>query len=95
MSEEYTGYDEECNVIVLNDEKGNEVEFEFLDLIEYEGEEYIVLLPPDDQSVVILKVEADEENDAENYIGVEDEELLKELFEIFKSKNADIYSFSE
>ena len=33
------------NIIVLNDEDGNEVEFEFLDLIEYEGEEYVVLLP--------------------------------------------------
>ena len=28
------------NRIILNDEKGNEAEFEFLDLIEYEGEEY-------------------------------------------------------
>ena len=33
------------NILVLNDEEGNEVEFEFLDLIEYEGEEYVVLLP--------------------------------------------------
>ena len=33
------------NIIILNDEDGNEVEFEFLDLIEYEGEEYVVLLP--------------------------------------------------
>lgn len=31
------------NIIVLNDEDGNEVNFEFLDLIDYEGEEYIVL----------------------------------------------------
>ena len=29
------------NIIILNDEDGNEVEFEFLDLIEYEGEEYV------------------------------------------------------
>ena len=27
------------NIIVLNDENGEEIEFEFLDLIEYEGEE--------------------------------------------------------
>ena len=33
------------NIIILNDEEGNEVEFEFLDLIEFEGEEYVVLLP--------------------------------------------------
>ena len=33
------------NIIILNDENGNEVKFEFLDLMEYEGEEYIILLP--------------------------------------------------
>ena len=49
------------NIIVLNDEEGNEVEFEFLDLIEYEGEEYVVLLPAEETDdageVVILQVE--------------------------------------
>ncbi len=33
------------NIIVLNDENGEEVKFEFLDLIELENEEYVVLLP--------------------------------------------------
>ena len=46
------------NIIVLNDENGEEIEFEFLDLIEYEGEEYVVLLPNDEDEdageVVIL-----------------------------------------
>ena len=37
------------NIIVLNDENGDEIEFEFLDLIEYEGEEYVVLLPHDEE----------------------------------------------
>ena len=33
--------DEELsNIIILNDENGNEVQFEFLDLIEYESEEF-------------------------------------------------------
>ena len=54
---------EEENIIVLNDENGNEVRFEFLDLIEYDGEEYVVLLPvveegeEDSGEVVILKLE--------------------------------------
>ena len=53
--------DEELdNTIILNDEKGNPVSFEFLDLVEYENNEYVVLLP-DDRSgeVVILLVEYD------------------------------------
>lgn len=95
MSIENIGYDEETNVITLNDEDGNDVEFEFLDLIEYAGEEYIVLIPPEDDSVVILKIEADEESETEDYIGIEDEELLMKLFNIFKEKNADLYDFDE
>ena len=71
------------NIIILNDENGNEVQFEFLDLIEYESEEYVVLLPvleddeEDDGEVVILKVDDSEENsDEESYISVDDEETL-------------------
>lgn len=33
------------NIIVLNDEQGNEASFEFLDLITYKDDEYVVLLP--------------------------------------------------
>ena len=36
--------DNEGALITLEDEEGNEVEFEFLDVVEYEGEEYIVLI---------------------------------------------------
>ena len=35
---------------MLNDESGNEVPFEFLDLIKYENEEYVVLLPEGDEA---------------------------------------------
>ena len=37
--------EENENIIILNDENGNEVRFEFLDLVELEDEEYVVLLP--------------------------------------------------
>ena len=68
MNEENNELDENIsNIIVLNDENGNEVQFEFLDLIEYDSEEYVVLLPTGDSEdadeVVILKVE-DTEADA-------------------------------
>ncbi len=95
MSIENTGYNEETNIIILSDENGNDVEFEFLDLLEYEGEEYIVLIPPEDDSVVILKIEADEDSEFEDYVGIEDEQLLMKLFELFKEKNADLYGFDE
>jgi len=88
------------NIIVLNDEQGNEVQFEFLDLVELDEEEYVVLLPvsedgeEDEGEVVILKLEdTDEEADEESYVGVEDEEILNKVFAIFKEKYKDEFNF--
>ena len=85
------------NMIILNDEEGNEVQFEFLDLIEYEEEEYIVLLPveEDEESgeVVILKVEDTDSEDEESYVSVDDEEVLNTIFQIFKEKFKDEFNF--
>ena len=90
------------NIVVLNDEEGNEVEFEFLDLIEYEGEEYVVLLPNDEDEesddageVLILKLEDTDSEDEESYVSVEDEEVLNKVFEIFKEKFKDEFNFVE
>lgn len=88
------------NIIVLNDEDGNEVKFEFLDLVELDEEEYVVLLPvtedgeEDEGEVVILKLEdTDEDADEESYVGVEDEEILNKVFAIFKEKYKDEFNF--
>ena len=88
------------NVIVLNDEDGNEVQFEFLDLIEYDGEEYVVLLPMEESEeesgeVVILKVEDTESENEESYVSVDDEETLNKVFEMFKEKFKDEFNFIE
>ena len=88
------------NIIRLNDEDGNEVQFEFLDLVELDNEEYVVLLPvteegeEDEGEVVILKLEdTDDETEEESYVGVEDEEILNEVFAIFKEKYKDEFNF--
>lgn len=87
------------NIIVLNDENGEEVPFEFLDLIELDGEEYVVLLPveEDDEEdpgeVVILKVEDTDSEEEESYVSVEDEEILNKVFETFKEKFKDEFNF--
>lgn len=88
------------NIITLNDESGNAVEFEFLDLVEYEGNEYVVLLPTDDPDddgeVVILQLEAtDEEAEEEIYSGVEDSSILDAVFEVFKERFKDEFNFLE
>lgn len=85
------------NIITLNDENGEEVQFEFLDLIEYNSEEYVILLPVEESEeageVVILKVEQTDNEDEESYIGVEDEEELNAVFAIFKEKFKDEFNF--
>ena len=95
--------DEELdNIIVLNDENGKEVQFEFLDLVELDNEEYVVLLPVDDEEseepgeVVILKVEDsddDSDEETESYVSVEDEETLTKVFEMFKDKFKNEFDF--
>ena len=96
MSEDINN-EELDNIIILNDEEGNETEFEFLDLIEYEGEEYVVLLPVEESDdageVVILKLEDTESEDEESYVSVDDEEVLNNVFEIFKEKFKDDFNF--
>lgn len=57
---------DEDNIITLNDENGNEVEFEFLDLIPYRQNEYVVLLPigdSDGQVVIWQLKEIDDETE--------------------------------
>lgn len=88
--------DDEIETIILNDENGEEVEFEFMDLITYEGEEYVVLLPVEDceeaGQVVILRLEegGDEE---ESYVSVDDDDILMAVFDIFKDKFKDYFNF--
>ena len=98
MNKNFNDESEEIdNIIVLNDENGEEVPFEFLDLIEYEGEEYVVLLPVEEDEeadeVVILKLEDTESEDEESYVSVDDEEVLNTIFEMFKEKFKDEFNF--
>ena len=85
---------ENDSIIVLNDDDGNEVEFEFLDLIPYRGKEYVVLLPVSDEAdeVVILQLE-EADDETESYINVDNELTLQAVFEIFKERAKDTFNF--
>ena len=88
--------EEETSFITLTDENGEEAEFEFMECIEYQGKEYIVLLPADEESaeVVILEVvPVDEEN--EDYISVEDMDILEAVYAIFKDHFKDVLTFED
>ena len=87
--------EEESSVITFVDENGEESSFEYMDCIAYQGKEYLALLPVEEEgSVVILEVEpVDEEN--ENYISVEDEEVLAAVYGIFKDRFKDVLTFED
>ena len=88
--------EEETSILSLTDENGEETEFEYLDCIELDDIEYLVLMPLEDEEgqIVILQVEpVDEEN--ENYLSVQDEETMNAVFAIFKEKYKDVLTFEE
>lgn len=90
--------DEELdNIITLTDDDGQEVAFEFLDLIEYQDSQYVVLLPKDDEDgeVLILRVDDMDDEDLESYVSVEDDATLEAVFSIFKEHYRDEFDFEE
>lgn len=88
--------EEEMSVLTLTDENGVDTEFEYLDVIEYQGTEYLFLMPLEDEQegIVILQIEpVDEEN--ENYLAVEDEATLEAVYALFKERYQDILTFAD
>lgn len=82
----------EENIVVLSDDEGNEIQFEFLDMIEYNSKEYAILLPLDEDQVVILELESTDE-EQENFVTVDDAAVLEAVFELFKEKYKDEFNF--
>ena len=88
------GPDDLDNIVVLTDQNGEDTEFEFLDIVEYDGKEYCILMPvetADDGEVVIFRIEGEGED--EQYVGVEDEEECQRVFEAFREKAKDDFNF--
>lgn len=81
------------NIIMLTDENGDEVPFEFLDLIKYGGKEYVVLLPHEEESEEVVILETYDDGDMEHYDSIDDEDTLMTVFEMFKEKNRDRFNF--
>ncbi|MCI7020013.1 MAG: DUF1292 domain-containing protein [Clostridiales bacterium] len=94
MEQENNLPEEEVSILTLTDENGQDVDFEYLDCIEYEGTEYLVLMPAGEDEIVIMEIEpVDEEN--ENYLAVEDEAVLDAVYGIFKEKFKDVLTFED
>lgn len=89
-------FDEENeNYITLTDDNGEDVSFEILDTVEYKERLFAVLLPfeSEEDEVVILEILPAEEPEYDDFVSVEDENLLNEVFEEFKKAHADEFDF--
>lgn len=96
MENENIVEEEDNGVLILADEDGQDVSFEYLDSVDYQGKEYLVLMPSDEAEtqIVILEVEpVDEEN--ENYLSVNDEAILDAVYDIFKERYKDVLTFED
>ncbi len=89
--------EEDDGPYTLVDEDGNEVDFEILDKVDYEGDCYFVMVPVEDEDsgVVIMKLELGETEDDDSLVTVVDEILLDNVYGIFKENNKDVYDFEE
>ena len=79
MSEEYGN-----DFVTLIDEDGNEVEFEHIDTVEYNGVTYLAFIPAEisieeDAEVVIMQIVEENEELLE---AVEDDEIADAVFDI-------------
>lgn len=70
--------------------------FEFLDLISWKGDEFVILLPvgSEDGEVTILRLENDN-GETESYISVEDEDTLMTVFSLFKDRWKSEFDFAD
>jgi len=79
--------EENNNLVQLQDENGNDVNFEHLMTVEYEGSYYVVLEATEDTDdckegeAIILKIVRDEESDEDVYATIEDEEEFNAVFD--------------
>ena len=84
--------------VILEDEEGNVLEFQFLELVMVDDVPYAVLMPVDDPDgelgVVIVEV-VDLGKDSEHYDAVTDDVLNERIFEQFRKEFADKYDFED
>ncbi|MBQ3416378.1 MAG: DUF1292 domain-containing protein [Ruminococcus sp.] len=88
----------EQDMLTLENDLGETERFAVLDVVEFEGLEYLILNPENEESfeqeIVILQIRS-VSDDEEEYVGIEDEELLEAVFQKFQKRHKDEFDFSD
>ena len=76
-------------VVVLSDDLGNEMEIEYIDSTNFEGERYALFMPleNDDDEVIIMKYD-NVSKDYDSFIPAEDKRILEGVYEKLREKYA-------
>lgn len=94
----------ERDLVTLMDEEGVEHEFEVIDSLEHDDEEYLALIPvfetpeenlDDSGELVILKIAADDETGEEFLEAIEDEDEFNKIADIFMERLEEYFDFEE
>lgn len=95
-NEEILQEEEQTSILTLTDENGVDTDFEYLDCIEYQGKEYLILVPAESEQteIIILEVEPVDE-ETENYLSVSDEAVLNAVYDLFKERYKDVLTFED
>ena len=88
----------EGEILEFEDENGNVEKYEFLDMIGYKGADYAVLLPvPENEeeavNVYIFEVVEELDSDTDTYVGLDDQQLIDEVYAVFMEKHKDDFNF--
>lgn len=84
---------EDDNVMILVDEDGNKERYEIIDTVVYDNRDFAILLPipevgePNEEMLYVLEIVEDlDDPEYDNYVGIEDDETIDAVFEIFKKQ---------
>ena len=88
-------------LVDLFDDEGNKQTFEHLDTVQVNGSDYVICIPykeeEDDEvdEVLILKMEAADDDEGSILIPETDLEVLDKAYELFKERNAELFDFED
>lgn len=77
------------DLVILTDDDGNEVRYEYLDQIAYSDKVYDILVPEDSENVEVYLENGDSDITLET-----NPKTAEAVFNLFKTKNADRFDFS-
>ena len=92
---------EEPTLLELTDMDGNEVLYELLDVVPLNEKEYIVVVPYVEgesdavEAVEIYEIVPDEEEDTETYVGLKSAEEVDQVYQEFKKRSEEFFSFED